>query len=160
MYAGVLPQGYPVHSKATDVSMEASSSQMDDHASHKRGRGADQRAQPAGSSPSGSSLSTDSECLVDANEHSSNMAQSSQAPAPLECNESSTVFGVHMPDGGWFAKCRGCGWMTAHEHEIQSHQVPFCKRCQATYDRAAPVMRARMTDTLVYVHTAWLTAGL
>jgi hypothetical protein len=57
--------------------------------------------------------------LVDANEHSSNMAQSSQAAAPLECNESSTVFGVHMPDGGWFAKCR---WVCSLQQQQQQQQ--------------------------------------
>jgi hypothetical protein len=45
-------------------------------------------------------------------------------PSPASC----TVLGVHMPPSGWFAKCRGCGWMTAREPSIMGMSVPLCGR--------------------------------
>lgn len=52
------------------------------------------------------------------------------ACSACECASAAmTVQGVHMPDGGWFRKCRGCGWLTAHERAISDDDVPFCKRC-------------------------------
>ncbi|KIY96744.1 hypothetical protein MNEG_11218 [Monoraphidium neglectum] len=76
------------------------------------------------------------------------------------CGQPATVHGVHMPSGGWFRKCRGCGGLTAHERAIGDADVPFCKRCQAAFHAAGPQLRYRMVETLVYVHNAWLEAGL
>lgn len=61
---------------------------------------------------------------------------------------------------GWFAKCRGCGCMTAHEKLIKDSDVPFCRRCQHTLTIACPAMQQKMVDTLLYVHHAWSNAGL
>jgi hypothetical protein len=105
-----------------------------------------------GSSSSGSHLSL--KVSVAANEHS-NMAHSSRAPPAVECN---TKWGMHMPEGGWFAKCRGCGWMTVHEQEFMSYQVPVCKRCQ--YDIAHLKSISVIMHKLVFIHIKWAAIGL
>ncbi|KAI8462617.1 MAG: hypothetical protein J3K34DRAFT_527618 [Monoraphidium minutum] len=66
----------------------------------------------------------------------------------------------YAPADGWFRKCRGCGWQTAHERAIGQVDVPFCKRCDATFLTSCPSMRYRMVEILLYVHEAWTDAGL
>lgn len=70
------------------------------------------------------------------------------------------VCGVSMPHNGWFAKCRGCGWMTAHKYQARNVKVPFCPRCQNELKRLPRKEKSSMLSGLLYVHHAWSQAGL
>lgn len=113
------------------------------HAKH----GCDAAAQAPGSSPS-----SDASCAME--------YASCSMPATPAAQEQQQFGHGPVSFEGWFARCRGCGCMTAHEKLIKDADVPFCRRCQHTLHTACPAMQQKMVDTLLYVHHAWSNAGL
>lgn len=80
--------------------------------------------------------------------------------SPCSSEMDSLSIDTELPMGGWFSKCRGCGWMTSHDYDVQTTVVPCCKRCQETFDHLPGDKKDRMLQGLLYVHTAWTNAGL
>lgn len=68
---------------------------------------------------------------------------------------------VQPAEGGWFSRCRGCGWMTSHQCPVGDVvEVPCCRRCEGTITRQGEQQKERLLQALLCVHSAWRKAGV
>ncbi|MEW5303253.1 MAG: hypothetical protein WDW38_001576 [Sanguina aurantia] len=76
--------------------------------------------------------------------------------------EHQTLYGVHVVSGGWFSKCRGCGQLTASEHETAAARecVPFCGECVQQLRHLPDMDRAAAELQMLNIHRGWGHLGV